>query len=170
MAASMMEVENNEKDFIQNHVDEARKHFNNYLSGFRERLNQNLEKVLGVKMPEDDFEIEIRLMEKANISVSWAFESQIDLLWFLIPMSIFRNKFRKYFLKQIPREVDKNLHRLVSLLSNNINAVIDELHLQTVNYITSELDKIKNILDTPVAGSQKIEEQILLLDKNDGGN
>ncbi len=170
MAAAMMGVENNEKEFLQNHVDETRKHFNNYLSGFRERLNQNLEKVLGVKMPEDDFEIEVRLMEKANISVSWAFESQIDLLWFLIPMSFFRKTFRKYFLKQIPREVEKNLRRLVSLLSNNINAVIDELHLQAVNYIVSELDNIRGVLDTPVTGSRKIEEQIQLLEKNIRGN
>jgi len=164
MAAAMMDVQDDERDFIRQYLDEVRGHFNNYLSGFRERLNQNLQKVLGVKMPEDDFEIEVKTMEKANISVSWAFESHIDMLWFFIPMSLFRNVFRKHFIRQIPGEVEKNLRRLVSLLSNNINEVIDELHNQSVNYIISELDKIKDVLETPVSGSDNIEEQIRMLE------
>ncbi len=164
MAKSMKEVENSERDFMQRYLNEVREHFNNYLTGFRERLNQNLQKVLGVSMPEDDFEIEVKTMEKANISVSWAFESHIDLLWFLIPMPLFRETFRKYFLKQIPFEVEKNLRRLVSLLTNNLNVLIDELHLQSLNYITSELEKIQEVLDMPVSGSEDIREQMRMLE------
>ncbi|NOX87289.1 MAG: hypothetical protein GXO86_15250 [Chlorobi bacterium] len=163
MATAMKNVENSERDFMQGYLDEVREHFNNYLSGFRERLNQNLQKAIGVSIPEDDFEIEVKTMEKANISVSWAFESHIDLLWFLIPMSLFRETFRKYFLKQIPFEVEKNLRRLVSLLTNNLNNQIDELHQQSLNYITSELDKIRDVLDAPVSGSDDVREQMKLL-------
>ena len=164
MAVSMMDVEGRERDFMQTYLDGVREHFNNYLTTFRERLNQNLQKVLGVTMPEDHFEVEVKTMEKANISVSWAFESHIDMLWFLIPMSLFRESFRKYFLKQIPFEVEKNLRRLVSLLTNNLNALIGELHLQSLNYITSELDKIKDVLDTPVSESEDIKKQLKMLE------
>ena len=163
MARAMRKVENSERDFMQHHLDEAGEHFNNYIANFRERLNQNLQKTLGVSMPEDDFRIEVKTMEKTDISVSWAFESHIDLLWFVIPMVLFRERFRKYFLKQIPFEVEKNLRRLVSLLTNNLNALIDELHLQSLNYITSELEKIKDVLDTPVTESEDLREQIGML-------
>lgn len=165
MADAMTAVENDEKDFMQQHVNEAHKHFNNYLSGFRERLNQNLEKILGLRMPNDDFKVEVSLMEKANISVSWAFESHIDLLWFLIPMAVFRKTFKGYFLRQIPGEVEKNLRRLVSLLNNNINAVIDKLHLKSLNYLISELDTVSRVLDTPQSESRDIQQEIQLLNK-----
>ncbi len=165
MADAMTAVEAGETTFIQQHVDECRDHFNNYLSDFRERLNQNLEKILGLRMPEDDCKIEVRPMEKANISVSWAFESHIDLLWFLIPMPVFRKSFEKYFLRKIPGEVEKNLYRLVSLLTNNINAAIDKLQLQSLNYLVSELDSVSKMLDEPLPENRDIRKQLHLLEK-----
>ncbi len=166
MAKAMLEVDHSERDDMQQFLDGACGHFNNYLSGFRERLNQNMQKVLGVEIPDDHFEVEVQLMEKANISVSWAFESHIDLLWFLIPMPLFKDLFKKYFLKQIPHEVEKNLHRLVSLLTNNMHKVIDELHLQSVNYVVSELDKIRELLNTTPSGSGQIKEQLAMLEND----
>jgi hypothetical protein len=121
-------------------------------------------KILGVTIPDDQFEVEVKLMEKANISVSWAFESHIDLLWFLIPMPLFRKRFRKYFLKQVPHEVEKNLHRLVSLLTVNMHQEIETLHIQSVEYVTSELKKITELLELTPSESGRIKEQLLLIE------
>jgi small GTP-binding protein len=163
MATAMLDVDRSERKDMQQFLNEACKHFNHYLGGFRERLNQNMQKVLGVSMPDDQFEVEVKLMEKANISVSWAFESHIDLLWFLIPMPLFRNTIKKYFLKQIPLEVEKNLHRLVSLLTVNMQKEIDKLFVQSVSYVTTELEKINQLLNNLPAGSRTIKEQLLQL-------
>ena len=164
MATAMLDVDRNERKDMQQFLDESCKHFNHYLSGFRERLNQNVHKVLGVTIPDDQFEVEVKLMEKANISVSWAFESHIDLLWFLIPMPLFREKFRNYFLRQIPQEVEKNLHRLVSLLTVSMHQEIETLHLQSVKYVTSELIKITELLNRTSSGSEQIKEQLSLIE------
>ncbi len=164
MAKAMLRVEKSEQAGMQQFLDEACGHLNHYLNSFRERLNRNLQKVLGVTLPDDPFEVEIKRMEKANISVSWAFESHIDLLWFLIPMPLFRNTFKKYFLQQIPGEVEKNLHRLVSLLTGNMHQVMDDLHFESVNYVVSELGKIQDLLNSTPAESGQIEKQLVLLE------
>jgi len=164
MATAILNVDRSERNDMQQFLNEVCKHFNYYLGGFRERLNQNVHKVLGVIIPDDQFKVEVKLMEKANISVSWAFESHIDLLWFMIPMSLFRKTFRKYFLRQIPHEVEKNLHRLVSILTVNMHQEIETLHLQSVKYVTSELMKITELLNMTPSGSERIKEQLSLIE------
>jgi hypothetical protein len=80
-------------------------------------------------------------------------------------MPLFRKIFKRHFLRQIPGEVDKNLRRLVSLLNNNINAVIDKLQLQALNYLLSELNTVSRVLETPQPESRIIQQQIQLLNK-----
>jgi len=128
MSRAISDVEIAESDFIQGCANKTQDHLRTYLTRFREKLNQNLDKVLGIRIPDKKIEIIVPPLEKTNISVSWAFESQIDLLWFLIPMPIFRNYFLNYFLKQLPRETEKNLFRLVSFLTYNTNNAIDKLY------------------------------------------
>jgi hypothetical protein len=81
-------------------------------------------------------------------------------------MPLFRNTIKKYFLKQIPLEVEKNLHRLVSLLTVNMQKKIDKLFVQSVSYVTTELEKINQLLNNLPAGSRTIKEQLLQLGRD----
>ncbi len=143
--------------------EKAAKHFNNYCQLFRERLNHNLEKILGISMPDDDFKVKIDQVKKPDIMVSWAFESHIDLLWFLIPMFLFRNYFHNYFKKQLPAEVEKNLHRLVSQLSTKINHSIEQTHREGLEYITNQLQTIEQLLSEKSNDSNEVQQYINLL-------
>jgi hypothetical protein len=111
-------------------------------------------------MLDEDFEIAIKLFKKPNISISWSFEIHIDLLWFLIPMSIFKNVFRRHFLNLIGYEVEKNIHRITSDLNEEMNKLITEYENQSLKYITNELTTIENILLQSKFESQYYQQKI----------
>lgn len=70
----------------------------------------------------------------------------LDMLWFLFPMFIFRPLFLRYFKKQINMEVEKNLHRMISNLTEKINKEMDYLMNQALAYMNEELQVIESLL------------------------
>jgi len=141
-------------------LNAVKKHLSFYLKSFRERLNENLERVLGVKMRAEEWEMTLGEMKKPNISISRSFDFHLDLLWFFFPMFIFKNVFRRYFLKQIPYEVEKNIHRLTSNLTERINKEMDNLLNQALAYINEELRMVESLLSEGKGDSSYIKERI----------
>lgn len=127
-------------------LNAVKKHLSFYLKSFRERLSENVERVLGVKMRGEEWEITLGEIKKPNVSISRSFDFHLDMLWFFFPMFIFRNIFCRYFLKQIPYEVEKNMHRLTSTLTEKVNNQMDMLMSQALTYINEELRLIENLL------------------------
>jgi signal recognition particle receptor subunit beta len=145
---------NDEKSFELLHA--VKKHLSFYLRSFRERLSDNLERVLGVQMKPEEWDIIVGEIKKPNISISRSFDFHLDLLWFLFPMFIFRKIFRRYFLQQIPYEIEKNLHRLASNLTDRINKEMDKLMIQALNYMNEELRTIGALLSENKGDSSDI--------------
>ena len=135
---------NEEKSFEL--LNAVKKHLAFYVKSFRERLSHNLEQVLGVITQLENFEINIGEMNRPDISVSRTFDSHIDMLWFLFPMVIFRAVFLGHFSRQLPKEIDKNLHRLTSDLTYKINTEIDNLIHQAMSYMNQEVNTIEHLL------------------------
>jgi hypothetical protein len=61
-------------------------------------------------------------------------------------MFLYRTVFRRYFLGKIPGEVEKNLHRLTSDLTEQINRQMDELMKQALAYMHEELGVVEFLL------------------------
>jgi GTP-binding protein EngB required for normal cell division len=141
----------------------AREHFQFYIGSFTERLNANIEKVLGLKIPQINWQLSVEKLGKLDIYVSSAFDIHIDSLWFLFPMFIFKNIFERFFAKQIPCEVEKNIYRLTSDLTERINKLIDNLKNQSLKFVVSELDTVNNILSDQNSDITTIESQITIL-------
>lgn len=156
MAKALDDIEKQEHDFANDLLAKAQIHLNNYTTHFRERLNQRINEVLHVQLPEEEFQVKVEPLEKPDIITSWAFESHIDMLWFLIPMKLFRNVFRKSFAGQLPGEAEKNLRRLISILTKNINTAIKKSHVEALTYITSKLESIENLLEEQHSGEEEI--------------
>ncbi|KUG02616.1 hypothetical protein ASZ90_019984 [hydrocarbon metagenome] len=127
-------------------LNAVKKHLAFYLRSFRERLNDNLERVLGVKMNLEEWQINLHEINKPDISVSRSFDFHLDLLWFLFPTIIYRGFFKRHFFKQIPAEVEKNYYRLTSDLNELVNKQMDYLMLQALSYINEELSMIERLL------------------------
>ena len=160
MAKTLDDIEKQEHDFANDLLAKAQIHLNNYTTHFRERLNHRINEVLHVLLPEEEFQVKVEPLEKPDIITSWAFESHIDLLWFLIPMKLFRNVFRKSFAGQLPNEAEKNLRRLISILTKNINSAIKKSHGEALTYVTSKLESIEHLLEEQHSGEEEIREYL----------
>jgi GTPase Era involved in 16S rRNA processing len=116
------------------------------LEAFRSLLNQNIERVLGLKLAEAEWKIEVTEPYQPDIRISRTFDFHLNLFWFLIPMFIFRRFFERHYLNQVPNIVVVNLSRLAAQWENRINKVIEEMKKQALKYVQDELATIESLL------------------------
>jgi GTPase Era involved in 16S rRNA processing/uncharacterized protein (DUF2267 family) len=133
-------------------------HFSYYTKSLSEKLNEAVFEVLNIKLSPDEWKPEFKPLKHPDISIYRTFDSNIDLLWFLFPMFIFRRIFRNYFFKQIADEVDKNIYRLTSNITEIIHKEIDRNKEQTLKYILNELNTIENALSMEQSKSDELKK------------
>ncbi len=164
MISTIKQVELTEWDTIASHPDEARKHFNSYLKNFRERLNRNIKKILNIDMPFGDIEIKAAPLQSPPIHISRTFDSHIDMLWFLVPMPVFRKAVKNHFLNEIPHEIEKNSYRLIAQLTDNINRIINEMQQHAINYVSHELKSLSVAITKHRQDENEIRQMIATLE------
>jgi len=144
-------------------LNKAHASLTRYLESFKMLLDDNIQKVLGIKLAETDWGIEVVEPEYPDIKVLFAFDIHLDLIWFLIPMVIFRGLFEKHFLKGIPWAVEINLSRLAAQWEARINKAIDEIRKQANQYIKEEISTIDALLSKTHGRTDEIRELIIEL-------
>ncbi len=132
---------------LDSYLTDIQSHYNIFAQSFSERLTNNVEKILGIKMKTVALNTEVERIKQPDISVSHSFDISIDLLWFFFPMFLFRKIFQKFFFKKIPFEVEKNLSRLTSGIAENISKVIESNRKLVGQYIYNEIISIENLID-----------------------
>jgi GTP-binding protein EngB required for normal cell division len=130
------------------------------IEAFRNLLDRNIEKILGVRLAEADWRIEVSEPDHPDIKTIRSFDFHFDLIWFLIPMFIFRGLFEKHFISEIPREVEANLSRLAAQWEDRINRAIEEMQKQAINYVKEELSTIDALLSKTHGQTDEINETI----------
>jgi len=123
-------------------------------------LNENVKKVLGLELSGAQWEITVSEPAQPDIKTLQTFDLHFDLIWFLIPMFIFRGIFEKDFLKKVPREVEANLSRLASQWETRINQAISEMKKQALQYVENELLTIEALLSKAHGRTDEIKERI----------
>ncbi len=165
MVVTIKQIELQEWSNIAGHAGEAFNHFNSYLKNFRERLNHNIKTILNIEMPAGEIEIKASPLQSPPIHISRTFDSHIDMLWFLIPMPLFRNSFKKHFINEIQHEIEKNSYRLIAQLTGNINHIIDEMQQRAVEYVQHELDSLNLALRQHQGDENKLKQMKEILTK-----
>ena len=130
------------------------------LEAFRMLLNGNVQKVLGVSLAEAEWDIKIAEPEQPDIRTFSASNYNLDLIWFLIPMFLFRRAFEKRFVEKIPWEVETNINRLAAQWEERINAAIDGMHKQSVQYVKDETATIESLLSGARGRTEEIRQMI----------
>jgi hypothetical protein len=130
------------------------------LEAFRILLNGNVRKILGVSLAEAEWDIKIAEPEQPDIRTFRASNYNLDLIWFLIPMFLFRRSFEKRFLEKIPWEVETNINRLAAQREDRINAAIDGMHRQAVRYVQDETATIESLLSGAGGRTDEIRQII----------
>ena len=135
------------------------------LEAFRSLLNQNIERVLGLRLSEADWKIEVAEPHQPDIRIGRTFDFHFGLIWFLIPMFIFRPLFEKHYLNEIPNEVFVNLSRLAAQWEDRINKAIDGMKKQALKYVQDELTTIEALLSRAQDQTEEIRRTIEELKK-----
>jgi GTP-binding protein EngB required for normal cell division len=146
MTREMREISARDGDLFTIPLERARDTLSRAVGGFRDRLAGNIEQALGMQFQAHPFKIEIQKPSTPTVAISNLFMFNTDLLWFVIPMSIFRSWADRHFLSRIPYETEKNLSRLASQWTEKINSAILAMQRNAEQYVRDQLLTIESLL------------------------
>ncbi len=146
-------------------LKKAHASFSRSLGAFRKFLDDNIENVLGVKLVGINWKIDVAEPDHPDIAFTKSFDIHLDLLWFLIPMFLFRRLFERHFLQGIPKEVEINLSRLAYQWEKNVNNAIEAMRIQAIIYIQEELATIEALLSRTQGQTDDIKQLIMQIKK-----
>ncbi len=107
---------------------------------FVDRLAREIERALGIRFEGARFDPQVEEPAHPDVRLSPTFDTYFELLWFLIPMTVFRPLVRRHFLRRIPWEVEKNLSRVAGQWADAVGASIDVLFRAAL----AELDALES--------------------------
>jgi len=139
-------ISKNEHAHFLGTIKKAHASISRSLEAFCKFLGDNIENVLGVKMKAMDWKIDVMEPDHPDISFTKSFDIHLDLIWFLIPMFLFRKVFEHHFISGVPKEVEINLSRLAYQWEKSINNSIEAMRMQAIHYIHEELSTIEALL------------------------
>jgi hypothetical protein len=116
------------------------------LEAFRKSLDENIQKILGVQLADMEWKIDVVEPDRPDIISTKTFDIHLDLIWFLIPMFIFRRLFEKRFIRSVSRDAEMNLSRLAAQWERRINDAIEAMKKQAMTYVEEELATIEALL------------------------
>jgi hypothetical protein len=125
---------------------------------FRNVLDSNVEKTLGVKLNSPEWVLEVSEPSHPDVAFTKVFDFHFDLLWFLFPMFIFRGLFEKHFLNSLPRVAEIHVSRLAYQWEVIINKTIDDIKNQALGYVQNELSTIDSLLSNVSGRTNAIRE------------
>jgi GTP-binding protein EngB required for normal cell division len=131
---------------------------------FQDRLAKEIERALGLSFGGAQFHAEIEEPARPDVRVGKTFDTQIELLWFLIPMGIFRPLVLRRFRKQILWETEKNLSRLSGQWADAVNRSIQHLSRQALAFMRNELTTLRGLVESAEDRRADIERALGVLD------
>jgi GTP-binding protein EngB required for normal cell division len=146
-------------------LQKAHAGFSRSLEAFRKFLGDNIEHVLGAKLAPVEWKIDVAEPDHPDISFTKTFDIHLDLIWFLIPMFLFRKVFERHFLQGIPKETQINLSRLAYQWEKSINNAIDMMRRQAVSYISEELTTVEALLSRTQGQTEDIKKSIAQIER-----
>ena len=125
---------------------------------FQDRLAKEIERALGVHFAGARFEAQVEEPSRTDVRLSPAFDTYFELLWFLIPMPVFRPLVHRHFLRRIPWEAEKNLSRVAAQWADAVGGVIDMLSRDAAEFLDRELSTIEGLVGAPGSPGARAEE------------
>ena len=160
LAEELDHISNTEYKHFLGTLKKAHASLSRSLEAFRSLLNQNIEKVLGLRLAEADWKIDVAEPHQPDIKIGRTFDFHFGLIWFLIPMFIFRPLFERHYLNEVPYEVVVNLSRLAAQWEDRINKAIEGMKKQALKYVQDELATIESLLSKAHGQTDEIRRTI----------
>jgi len=158
MTEEMAQISHTEHRHFFGTLKKSHASFSRSLAAFRKFLDENIQKVLGVRLDEMEWTIDVLEPDHPDIIATKSFDIHLDLLWFLIPMFLFRRLFERHFVQSVPREVEINLSRLAAQWEKQITAAIEAMRKQAIGYVQDELTTIEALLSKTEGRTEEIRQ------------
>lgn len=121
---------------------------------FVDRLAREIERALGIRFEGARFDPRVEEPAHPDVRLSPTFDTHFELLWFLIPMPVFRPLVRRHFLRKVPWEVEKNLSRVAGQWADAVGASIDGLFRDATDFLGREVGTIAGLVGEADAGNR----------------
>ena len=138
----------------------VRQHLARTLRAFQDRLAAHVKTALGLSLTPHEFNLEVSEPSAPPVSVGVAFDVPLDLLGYLIPMTLARPLVERRLSRRARYEVEKNLSRLAADWRNRISVAIEELRAQTEQYARDELAALEQMLAQTNSNEPQLREAI----------
>jgi GTP-binding protein EngB required for normal cell division len=125
---------------------------------FQDRLAKEIERALGIRFSGARFEAQVEEPSHPDVRLSPTFDTHFDLLWFLVPMTVFRPLVQRHFLRRIPWEAEKNLSRVAAQWADAVGAVVDGLARDAAVFLERELETIEGLVGASGSAGGRAEE------------
>jgi len=125
---------------------------------FQDRLAKEIERALGIRFAGARFETQVEEPSHPDVRLSSTFDTHFELLWFLIPMPVFRPLVHRHFLRKIPWETEKNLSRVAAQWADAVGGVIDILPRDAAEFLERELTTIEGLVGSADGPGSRGEE------------
>jgi hypothetical protein len=129
---------------------------------FVDRLAREIERALGIRFEGARFDPQVEEAAHPDVRLSPTFDTHFELLWFLIPMQIFRPLVRRHFLRRVPWEVEKNLSRVAGQWADAVGASIDGFFRDATEFLGREIETIAALVGEADAGNRRGEVRAAL--------
>jgi GTP-binding protein EngB required for normal cell division len=139
--------------------------FSRIVRAFQDRLARSIQEALHISFSGAAFEAVVRDPERPDVKIGRVFDTPLESIWFLIPMWLFRPLVRGHFLRLLPWETEKNLHRLAGQWSESIAKSVDDLAKQAQRFIEEELTTVEGLIATASDERPAIEESLAALER-----
>ncbi len=144
-------------------LEQAEKRFRRVIEAFRDRLSRNVHNVTGVAISPVAWEMKRPHIAVIPVSIGQTFMTNWELLWWMLPMRLVGGLFRRHALKRVPREVEKNLFRLVADWTEAVVKGMADLRTQAETWANAELSTLNGLLQQPPLKITTLQEAIHLL-------
>jgi len=127
---------------------------------FQDRLAQAIEKALHTQFAGAKFEVKIKEPKIPDVYIGNVFMTPWEIVWFLVPMRLFRPLVNGHFLHRLPWDIEVNLTRLASQWTESLSISMDDIAQQAKVFIRQEIDTVENLLNKAPDQRREIEKAI----------
>ena len=127
-------------------IDHVRRHLERTVRALQDRLAEHVKDALGVTLTRHEFRLEVTPPAAPPVDVGVAFDVTLDLIGYLVPMTVFGRLVRRRLARQTRYEVMKNLSRLAAAWRDRVSRAIEELKRQAIVQAENELATLEQNL------------------------
>ncbi len=149
--------------FLNEIINEYLDYLSESVNDFMQKLAVKIRQSLGVELPLEKWEVDKINIPQPNIHIYSAFDFKADIIWLLVPTFLIKSYVLNHLEKQIPAEVNKNLYRTVSILTNFIERTLNQYNKTALDYIEKQLNDIDELLSENVKEKEAIDKAIAKL-------